>query len=235
MTSVVTHGEIQTSGRYRTRVPNDAPTFVKGLKWHFLSLFSVQGLRDGTHPVAARTCEPRPLAQARQIRPAAPVGALKRGARPTDRYQDNPSGVGRFAGQARTRSRPYAHTRPKPRKQGQSTYPHPPCRIGAADSSTGEAHSCAPIIHFWAFVAEAAGGRLGAGVAAETGESGRGLVRRGGDVPVFVDAQRRARAGLGCSGAPASRGPPRPWPLAPGRGALADSACYVEADWYVIR
>jgi hypothetical protein len=32
-------------------------------------------LRDGTHPLAARTCEPRPLAQARQIRPAAPVGA----------------------------------------------------------------------------------------------------------------------------------------------------------------
>src|SRR5215472_14995630 len=41
--------------------------------------FSVQGLRDGTHPLAARTCEPRPLAQARQIRPAAPVGALKLG------------------------------------------------------------------------------------------------------------------------------------------------------------
>src|SRR5215471_2618955 len=41
--------------------------------------FSVQGLRDGTHPLAARTCEPRPLAQARQIRPAAPVGALKPG------------------------------------------------------------------------------------------------------------------------------------------------------------
>src|SRR6266480_5205063 len=36
-------------------------------------------LRDGTHPLAARTCEPRPLAQARQIRPAAPVGAIKPG------------------------------------------------------------------------------------------------------------------------------------------------------------
>src|SRR5512142_192576 len=36
-------------------------------------------LRDGTHPLAARTCEPRPLAQARQIRPAAPVGARNLG------------------------------------------------------------------------------------------------------------------------------------------------------------
>jgi hypothetical protein len=32
-------------------------------------------LRDGTHPLAARTSEPRPLAQVRQIRSAAPVGA----------------------------------------------------------------------------------------------------------------------------------------------------------------
>jgi len=36
-------------------------------------------LRDGTHPLAARTWEPRPLAQARQIRPATPVGAKNLG------------------------------------------------------------------------------------------------------------------------------------------------------------
>src|SRR5262249_5377200 len=41
--------------------------------------FPVPGLRDGTHPLAARTCEPRPLTQARQIRPAAPVGTLRLG------------------------------------------------------------------------------------------------------------------------------------------------------------
>ena len=35
------------------------------------------------HPLAARTCEPWPLAQARQIRPAAPVGA--KGWGPADR------------------------------------------------------------------------------------------------------------------------------------------------------
>src|SRR5262249_62317231 len=49
------------------------------LRWSLSSLSRVEGLRDGTHPLAARTCEPWPLAQARQIRPAAPVGALKLG------------------------------------------------------------------------------------------------------------------------------------------------------------
>ena len=53
----------------------------------------------------------------------------KTGARPTDRYQDSPSGVGRFGGQAGTRSRPYAHAEPRPGRQGRSTHPHPPCRI----------------------------------------------------------------------------------------------------------
>ena len=53
----------------------------------------------------------------------------KAGARPTDRYQDSPSGVGRFGGQAGTRSRPYAHITAKPQKRGRSTYPHPPCRL----------------------------------------------------------------------------------------------------------
>src|SRR5437773_9828487 len=47
---------------------------------------------------------PRPLAQARQIRPAPPVGATKPGARPTNRSQDSPSGAGRFGGQAGTQA-----------------------------------------------------------------------------------------------------------------------------------
>src|SRR6266567_431179 len=59
---------------------------------------------EGWHaPAGRRTCEPRPLAQARQIRPAAPVGA-RSWARPTDRSQDSPSGVGRFGGQAGTQA-----------------------------------------------------------------------------------------------------------------------------------
>src|SRR5215467_6630029 len=49
------------------------------LRWSLSSLSHAEGLRDGTHPLAARTCEPRPLTQARQIRPAAPAGALKLG------------------------------------------------------------------------------------------------------------------------------------------------------------
>ncbi len=43
-------------------------------------------------------CEPRPLAQARQIGPAAPVGA-RNGTRPTGRSQDNPYGLRPIAGQ----------------------------------------------------------------------------------------------------------------------------------------
>src|SRR6266581_8294080 len=59
---------------------------------------------EGWHaPAGHRTWEPRPLAQARQIRPAAPVGA-RSWARPTDRSQDSPSGIGRFGGQAGTQA-----------------------------------------------------------------------------------------------------------------------------------
>jgi hypothetical protein len=46
-------------------------------------------LRDGTHRWPP-TCEPRPFAQARQIRPASPVSARKPGTRPTGRCQDSP-------------------------------------------------------------------------------------------------------------------------------------------------
>src|SRR5450755_5101686 len=37
-------------------------------------------------PAGRRTCEPRPLVQDGQIRPAEPAGARKPGARPTDRF-----------------------------------------------------------------------------------------------------------------------------------------------------
>ena len=68
--------------------------------------------------------------QARQIRPAAPVGAMKPGTRPTDRFAGQPERrqpnrrSGRDPG-----PRPYAHARSKPGKQGRKHYPHPPCRI----------------------------------------------------------------------------------------------------------
>src|SRR6266480_3144091 len=44
-------------------------------------------------------CEPRPLAQARQIGPAALVGAETTGTRPTGRCQDNLAASSRIAGQ----------------------------------------------------------------------------------------------------------------------------------------
>src|SRR5437773_5570144 len=70
------------------------------LRWSLSSLSEVEGWHA---PAGRRTWEPRPLAQARQIRPAAPVGA-RRWARPTSRSQDSPSGVGRFGGQAGTQA-----------------------------------------------------------------------------------------------------------------------------------
>jgi hypothetical protein len=61
----------------------------------------------------------------------------KPGARPAGRYQDSPSGVGRFGGQAGTQAptlRPRqpqtTEAGPEAEKHGQKHYPHPPCRIG---------------------------------------------------------------------------------------------------------
>src|SRR5262245_10811982 len=78
---------------------------------------------EGWHaPAGRRTWQPRPLAQARQIRPATPVGAKRTWARPTGRFQGQPGRrqpirrSGRDPGH-----RPYAQTNPKPRKQGRST------------------------------------------------------------------------------------------------------------------
>ena len=56
---------------------------------HHAELDVIPFLVDGWHaPAGRRTWEYRPLAQARQIRPAAPVGAKELG-RPTGRSEDN--------------------------------------------------------------------------------------------------------------------------------------------------
>ncbi len=60
---------------------------------------------EGWHaPAGRRTCEPRPLIQARQIRPAAPVGARNLGPGRQIVSQDSPSGVSRIGGQAGTQA-----------------------------------------------------------------------------------------------------------------------------------
>src|SRR5579863_9139754 len=65
-------------------------------------------------PAGHRTCDPRPLVQARQIRPAAPVGARNPGTRPTDRFAGQPDrrqpnlGSGRDPGELLT-LRPLQH------------------------------------------------------------------------------------------------------------------------------
>ena len=87
-------------------------------------------LRDGTHPLAAGPVKPWPLIQARQIRPAAPVGARKTGTRPTDRFTRQPERRQRNRRSGRDPgSRPYApipSTSGKPRRKH---YPHSPCRL----------------------------------------------------------------------------------------------------------
>ncbi len=89
-------------------------------------------LRDGTHPLAVGPVKPWPLIQARQIRPAAPVGARKTGTRPTDRFARQPE-----RRQPNRRSgRDQAPDPTRPSRQGQgsragSNYPQSPCRIGA--------------------------------------------------------------------------------------------------------
>src|SRR5262249_8763591 len=69
-----------------------------------VTVIPFSGLRDGTHPLPARTCEPRPLAQARQIRPAAPAGAENLGPGRQIASQDSPDGVSRIGGQAGTQA-----------------------------------------------------------------------------------------------------------------------------------
>src|SRR6266851_3556859 len=73
---------------------------------------------DGTHPLAARSCTSWPLAQARQIRPAAPVVAQKPGCGRQIVSQDNPSGVSRFGGQAGTQALDHTPRKVKARKAG---------------------------------------------------------------------------------------------------------------------
>src|SRR5262249_23681196 len=78
-------------------------------------------LRDGTHPLATRTREPRPLAQARRIRPAAPVGATNLG--PAGRSYPKTARSASAESEVRPDPghRPYARITPEPRRQGRST------------------------------------------------------------------------------------------------------------------
>jgi len=101
---------------------------------------------EGWHaPVGRRTCEPRPLDQAGQIRLAAPVGARKTWG-PADRsISRQPERRRPIRRSGRDPGpRPYAHTTAKPRKQGRGRkhYPHPPCRIGRGRNRARERCGC---------------------------------------------------------------------------------------------
>jgi hypothetical protein len=56
------------------------------------------------HPLVRRTCEPRPLVQAGQIRPAPLAGAINLGPGRQIVSQDSPDGVSRIGGQAGTQA-----------------------------------------------------------------------------------------------------------------------------------
>src|SRR6266480_5676904 len=89
---------------------------------------------EGWHaPAGRQTWEPRPLAQARQIRPAAPVGARKPGTRPTDRLAGQPE-----------RRQP---NRRSGRDPGPDPTPAPPQNHGSRAGST--IHSL-PAAYAWA-------------------------------------------------------------------------------------
>ena len=69
------------------------------------TLYSSLSQVEGWHaPAGRRTREPRPLAQARQIRPAPPVGAVYLGPGRQIVSQDSPDGVSRIGGQAGTQA-----------------------------------------------------------------------------------------------------------------------------------
>jgi len=85
---------------------------------------------------AARTCEPRPLAQVRQIRPAAPAGAVNLGPGRQIVSQDSPDGVSRIGGQAGTQAPD--HTPVSSQNRGSragSTNPQSPCRIWVTEGA----------------------------------------------------------------------------------------------------
>src|SRR5580704_3355423 len=71
------------------------------LRWSLSSLSQVEGWHA---PAGRRTCEPRPLAQDGQIRPAAPVGAVNLGPGRQSASQDSPYGISRIGGQAGTQA-----------------------------------------------------------------------------------------------------------------------------------
>ena len=85
---------------------------------------------DGTHPLAARSCTSWPLAQARQIRPAAPVVAQKPGSGRQIVSQDNPKGSA--DSEVRPEPRPWTilRAKSKPGRQGRR-----PIHIPPADSA----------------------------------------------------------------------------------------------------
>ena len=120
---------------------NGACFFYDGHSHPFLRL------RGGTHPLAHRTCEPRPLVQAGQIRPAPLAGAIKPGARPTDRLAGQPGRrqpnrrSGRDPG-----SRRYAPVQSRSGKPRQKHYPQSPCRILTCGNQRRSPQRCAQII-----------------------------------------------------------------------------------------
>ena len=103
-------------------------------RWSTSSLSQVEGWHA---PAGRRTWEPRPLAQARQIRPAAPVGAKRTWARPTGRFRRQPAASADWQVRPDPGHRPYAQTDPNcgSRAGALSTSSLPSMRCPAMTSS----------------------------------------------------------------------------------------------------
>src|SRR6516164_8427627 len=138
-------GSHTLAGQHRPNVIVFAPGRPR---WRLNYRARKSALRDGTHPLAVGPVKPRPLIQARQIRPAAPVGARNLGPGRQIVSQDSPNGVSRIGGQAGTQAPDPTST--SPQKHGSragSNYPQSPCRIFALYLATDSRRVSAQIIY----------------------------------------------------------------------------------------
>jgi hypothetical protein len=163
-------------------------------------------LRDGTHPLAAGSVKPRPLAQAGQIRPAPLVGARKNlgPGRQID-SQDSPDGRQPIRRPGRGPRLPTL--RPRSVKIGEarpgSNYPHSPCRLGAREVGVRRVAGGARIIRLGDWLGAPAAGwspfraePWRPGSAGRAGEAGWPLAAE----RWYADARQRATSAAGGTG-----------------------------------
>ena len=171
-----------------------------------------------------RTCEPRPLAQDGQIRPAPPVGAVNLGPGRRIVLQDSPHGVSRLGSQAGTQAPDPTPVSAQNRKPGRKHYPQSPCRIFASDSWIACARCRRQTSQLWADPPRC-NGHLGIGSrrlsALPPVRPSRHRVARAAAAAGIIGADRRERteADLRATGETGGKPYPRLSPSSPRRTA----------------